>query len=108
MLIAFFALATGVAMVVRRPPIEKALIVLSSIPIAIVSNVARITATGIMHVTVGEHIAGLVFHDFAGWFMMPLAMGLLFFVLHCLSRLFIEPAETTRPRVRVVTRVPLA
>jgi hypothetical protein len=52
-------------------------IVASAIPIALIANIARITITGVLHETVGERIASIVFHDLAGWLMMPLAVILL-------------------------------
>ena len=91
MLITFVAIATAFAIVIDRPAIDKALIVVSSIPIAIVCNVARITLTGYLHEKVGERIANLVFHDLAGWLLMPLALLLLWWELIYLSRLF--PSE---------------
>lgn len=91
MLITFIAISTGFAMLIHRPIIDKILIVVSSIPIAIVCNVARITVTGYLHEKVGEKIANLVFHDLAGWLMMPLALVLLWLELIYLSHLF--PSE---------------
>jgi exosortase len=91
MLFTFFALATGLVLVIRRRWTDKVLIVLSAIPIAVVANVARITVTGILHETVGSRLANLVFHDLAGWLMMPLALGLLGAELLLLSHLLVEP-----------------
>jgi exosortase len=91
MLVIFFALSTAVVLIVRRPVWEKAIIVLSAIPIALVSNVLRITLTGVLHDAVDDRWAHDVFHDLAGWLMMPLALVLLAVELHVLSRLFVEP-----------------
>ena len=91
MLLTFFALATAVAMVQRRPVLDKVFIVLSALPIAVLANLIRITATGVLHATVGTEIADLVFHDLAGWVMMPLALGMLWIELWGLSRLLVEP-----------------
>lgn len=76
-LLLFFAVSTGLALVIKRPLFDKIVIVLSAIPIALISNIVRVSATGILHETVGEKIANLVFHDLAGWLMMPLALALL-------------------------------
>ena len=40
-------------------------------------NIARITATGLLHATGRPLLAGWFFHDLAGWLMMPLALLLL-------------------------------
>jgi hypothetical protein len=64
----------------------------SAVPIALIANVTRITVTGVLHVSVGGEIAHAVFHDWAGWFMMPLALGL-FGAFSGSPRLFMEPEE---------------
>jgi len=95
MLLLFFALATAVAILVRRDLVDKCLIVASAAPIAVAANVIRITVTAFLHVTVGGWWANLVFHDLAGWLMMPLALGMLWGELRLLDRLLVErPAET--------------
>jgi len=90
MLTLFFALATGVAILIRRPMLDKALIVVSAIPIAILTNALRITATSILHEIAGSRWADIVFHDLAGWLMMPTALGMLWVELWVLSRLLVE------------------
>jgi len=69
--------------------------VLSAFAIALISNITRIAVTGILHVTVSHELADQVFHDWAGWLMMPFALFLLWFELWLLSRLFLE--ETRGP-----------
>ncbi len=91
MLIVFFALSTGVALVVHRPLWEKGLILLSAIPIALVTNVLRITVTGLLYRLVSDEAADAFFHDAAGWLMMPLALVMLFVELRVLGRLLINP-----------------
>ncbi|MFL5242842.1 MAG: exosortase/archaeosortase family protein [Gemmataceae bacterium] len=90
MLIVFFALSAGVALVVQRRFWEKAVIVASAIPIALACNVARITATGFLLEHVSSQSANLFFHDLAGWFMMPLGLTMLAVELMILTRLFLE------------------
>jgi exosortase len=90
MLMVFFALSTAVAIVIRRTLWEKAVLLLSAIPIAILANVIRITVTGFLHVTVSSAAANSFFHDFAGWLMMPLALGFLWLELWLLGRLFLD------------------
>ena len=77
MLTFFFAISVGLILVVRRPWIEQALIIAGSIPIALIANVARITATSLLVDSVGHGIAGVDFHDLAGYLMMPFALVLL-------------------------------
>jgi exosortase len=91
MMVIFFALSTAVALVIRRPLWERMLIAASAVPIALIVNISRITVTGVLHDTVGTEIANAVFHDLAGWLMMPVALALLGVELAILSRLLIEP-----------------
>jgi exosortase len=98
MMILFFAIATGVALVVRRPLLDRLLIVASALPIALISNIARITVTGLLQEAFGARLAHLVFHDLAGYLMMPLALVLLWLELTLLARLLIEvPAARQVP-----------
>lgn len=90
MLVIFFALATAAAVVVRRPWYERALLVASAVPIALVANITRITVTGVLHQTAGSEVADRVFHDLAGWLMMPLALALLWVELKVFARLVVD------------------
>jgi exosortase len=99
MFIVFFCLSTAVAILIRRPLAERFFIVLLACPIAIACNVVRITTTGVMHEVAGKRWADLVFHDLAGWMMMPLALGMLWCGVKVLSLLFVE-VETARGSFR--------
>jgi len=90
MLVVFFAFATAVALIVKRPLWEKLFLLVSAIPIALVVNVLRITATGVLYELVNGQVAKLVFHDLAGWLMMPVALAILGLELQFLKRLVID------------------
>jgi len=92
MLMVFVALAVAVVFLIRRPLWEKAVLLASAVPIALLANVARITVTGVLHVTVSSAFAEAFFHDFAGWLMMPLALVLLWVELKYLAWLLVTPA----------------
>lgn len=68
------------------------MIVVSAVPVGVLANVLRIIVTAALHVTVGSELANAVFHDWAGWLMMPVALGLLWLELWLLTRLFVAPA----------------
>jgi exosortase len=102
MLLVFFALTTGLVMLIRRNWFDKLLLLVSTAPIAVFVNVLRITLTGLLYEIAGSRWADLVFHELAGWLMMPLALGLLCLELHLLSRLLVE-----RVPVRAVPAVAL-
>ena len=106
MLVVFFALSTAVALLIRKPLWEKLLIAGSAIPIALISNILRITITGLFYDTFGNHFGGAFFHDLAGWLMMPLGLAFLGVELWILRTLLIErsaelPIQVTMQRVGV-------
>jgi exosortase len=92
MLFTFFALSTAAAVIIDRPLLDKLMVVASAIPIALVVNIVRITITGVAHLTLGAEIGRALMHDFAGWLMMPMALGLVWLELWFLSRLLVEEA----------------
>jgi exosortase len=105
MLVVFFAFATAVALIVKRPLWEKLLLVVSAIPIALVVNVLRITATGVLYELVNGQVAKLVFHDLAGWLMMPVALVILGLELQLLKRLVIDGHRPSPAGYRPATSV---
>jgi exosortase len=90
MLMLFFAACVGAALLLRRDLLTRTLIVLSAIPIAVIANVTRLTVTAILYETVSQEIGDKVFHDLAGWFMMPLAIIILWLEVALFDRLFIS------------------
>jgi exosortase len=101
MLLLFFALATAVAMVLKRPYLDKAIILLSAVPIAVFVNALRITATGLATDWASPEAARAIFHDWAGWLMMPVALGLLWLELRLLSRILVASDHTGASAVSV-------
>lgn len=99
MLVSFVALCTAVALLGRRPWLDRLMIVASALPISFLANVIRISLTGVLHLTVGSQVANLVFHDLAGWLMMFLALGMLGIELWLLSRLLVEPVASAEPMI---------
>ncbi len=94
MLTIFVALAVAITLVTDRPWWERIVTIVSAVPIALAVNIVRITVTGILHLTAGPELAEMVFHDLAGWFMMPMALGLLYIEFQILSHLVIEEDQT--------------
>jgi exosortase len=90
MLTIFVALAVAITLVTDRPWWERIVIVASAVPIALIVNIIRITVTAILHLTAGPELAEMVFHDLAGWFMMPVALGLLYVEFQILKHLIID------------------
>jgi exosortase len=103
MLVVFLATSTAVAILCRRSLIQRVLIVLSAVPIAVLCNVIRITTTGIMHETLGHEIADRVYHDVGGWLMVPMALAFLGLEMVILRRLFVPVGPALGPGV--LTRI---
>jgi exosortase len=95
----FCALAVAMVFLIERPWWDKFIILLSAIPIALVVNIVRITLTGLAYLWSGgtnEFIQKFA-HDWAGLFMMPLALGILWLELQILERITI-PVDMGRLR----------
>lgn len=105
MLTTFFALATGMSFVVDRPVWEKLVIVLSAPLIAVLANLLRISATAIAFEFGNDEMANLIFHDLAGWLMMPIGLALLSLELFLSSKLF-EKVDQDNLRFESLTASP--
>ena len=90
MMMLFFAVCVGAAFLSRRTLVEKAIMVLSAPAIAVLANVIRITLTAVLYEFGGVKLGEALFHDLAGWFMMPMAVVLLWGELWLLDRTFVD------------------
>ncbi|HZZ80078.1 MAG TPA: exosortase/archaeosortase family protein [Gemmataceae bacterium] len=97
MLVTFFALSTAVAVLIRKPLWEKCLIAGSAVPIALASNVLRITLTGVSYELFGKEIGDQYFHDALGYAMPFMGMVFLFLELWILKTLLIDGPKETAP-----------
>jgi exosortase len=98
MLMVFFAISSATALLSERPWVDRLVILLSAIPIAIVANIFRITLTGVLFQFTASKRAHEIFHDWAGYLMMVVALVILWLELKIFDRLFV-PVEATRPPV---------
>ncbi|HEY4761425.1 MAG TPA: exosortase/archaeosortase family protein [Thermoguttaceae bacterium] len=111
MLMLFFTLCVGAAFIMRKPVWEKVAIVISAIPIAVISNVFRITLTAILSEMasqwpslISKETAREAFHSFAGLLMMPLALLILWGEIALISKLMLEPVTDRTGMVRETSR----
>ena len=88
MLMTFFALAIGFALVIDRHWLYAVAMILAAAPIAVLANVIRITATGMLFEANQNRVAQIVFHDVAGWLMMPLGVTFLAVLMLFIDRSF--------------------
>jgi len=89
------ALAYAYVVIVRRAWWEKAVLLLSVVPIALIANATRVVATGLLYQYVSGEAARKFSHDAAGWVMIVFAAGLFALVLWYLGKLVreVEPVE---------------
>jgi exosortase len=88
MLMVFCAFATATAILLPYGWKRRAILIGSAVPLAVAGNVIRITAAGLASENLSSEAGHFVFHDLAGWLMLPLAFGFLGLELFLLSRLF--------------------
>lgn len=95
MLTIFGAMSVALVMIIDRPWWDKMIILISAIPIALASNMIRIVSTALLYMAFGQDTPWLnkLIHDWAGFAMMPIGLGLLWIELSILSRLTI-PIES--------------
>lgn len=93
MLMTLAATVTATIMLLPLPTWKRIVLLISAVPIALISNVTRIVTTGWCYYYIegeaGQHWA----HDISGWMMMPLALVLVGLELQVLAWLTPEPTE---------------
>jgi exosortase len=97
MLTIFCALAVAAVFIVNRPWWDKFIILLSAIPIALLSNIIRIVMTAMMYMVSDDKGFHDLMHDVSGLLMMFWGMGFLWLELQILSRLTV-PEEMAQVR----------
>jgi exosortase len=102
MITAFVVISGLVALLVQRPWWHKVLILASSLPIALICNTVRLGVTAVAFTLIKGDRWQQAFHDFGGYAMMPLALGVVVGELWLLSRLTMKPI--TEERVGVIRR----
>ncbi|MCG3178501.1 MAG: hypothetical protein BIFFINMI_00829 [Phycisphaerae bacterium] len=92
-MMAFMALGALMAYMARRPLWHRLILLAATIPIAIASNVFRVTGMGFLHyIDRGSWAEGFA-HTMEGLLMLPVAF-LLFWLLHViLSKIVVEEAD---------------
>ncbi len=81
MLSAFIVVGCMVAFMANRPVWQRVAVIAATVPVAIACNLIRLVATAYLFAYLDGPTAEKFFHDFAGYFMMPLAVALLLAVL---------------------------
>jgi len=102
LLMAFLALGVAMAYLHYRPIWQRLVLLATTIPIAILCNIVRVTVTGFIYVLIHPKYTQGIYHDMLGMAMLPLAFGLYGFLAWFMSSLFIE--ESKMPTKDIVVR----
>jgi len=100
MLTAFVIVAAFMAYMVKRSHRQKAVLLLSSIPVAVMCNIFRLCVTAVLFLLVSSEVGEKFFHDFAGLAMMPAAVLLLFGELWLMDKLKAPEPRLQQARAR--------
>jgi exosortase len=93
MITAFFVISGLVVLLVKRPLWEKIVVLISSLPIALLCNTTRLVITAIVFTVVKGDYWEKIFHDFGGYAMVPLALAVVIGEFWLLRRLTVLPDE---------------
>jgi exosortase len=103
MLMCMAATVTATVILIPLPNWKRIVLLLSAVPIAMVSNMIRIVATGWCYYSIQGDRAQEWAHDVSGWLMMPLALVLVGLELAILAWLVPEvTAEEVEDRKTVI------
>jgi len=91
MLMTFSAFSVGAVLLSGRTGFEKLMVLLGIVPVALLTNVLRIVATGVSLTFTSDKAAAAFLHDFYGWLMMPVGLALLALELWVLKHLVARP-----------------
>lgn len=101
MITAFFVISGLVVLLVERTWWEKLVILISSLPIALLCNTIRLAVTAIFFTMLKGEYWEKIFHDFGGYAMMPLALAAVVGELWLLAKLTVLP---TKEKAIIITR----
>ena len=90
-IMALLALSSLFAYLVYRSRVKQWIIVALALPVAVVTNIIRVTTTGIMAHYFGKEMAEGILHDSFGWLVFVIAFALLFGLSKILDKIFPEP-----------------
>jgi exosortase len=78
-LFSLLALAAIFAYLTEHSNIKRLILFISAIPIAVVTNIIRVTSIGLVAKGFNKEIALSMYHDYSGYVIFAISLGLLFF-----------------------------
>jgi len=104
MLTAFVIVAAFMAYMVKRSRRQKTVLLLSSIPVAVICNILRLCITAMLFLLASSEVAEKFFHDFAGLGMMPVAVLLMFGELWLMDKLTVPEPDPQQGQATAQTK----
>jgi exosortase len=104
LLMAFLALGVAMAYLHYRPPWQRAILLLSTIPIAVFCNILRVTITGFIYILISPVYSQGIYHDLLGLAMLLPAFGLYYVLAWFMSNLFITETKPSPDDVVISRR----
>ncbi|MBC8481528.1 MAG: exosortase/archaeosortase family protein [Planctomycetes bacterium] len=104
LLMAFLALGVAMAYLHYRPLWQRLVLLASTVPIAILCNVVRVTVTGFIYVLWEPKYAQGIYHDMLGMLMLPLAFFIYGGIAWFMENIFIEEESLSKPAEEIIIR----
>jgi len=95
-LLAYVALGVAWAYIEARPLWQRVVLVLATVPVAVLLNIVRVTFTSWMYVIDKPELGQKFMHEFMGMLMLVPALALLWGLSALLANLFVEEPDSTR------------
>ncbi|OHB54024.1 MAG: hypothetical protein A2Y07_02265 [Planctomycetes bacterium GWF2_50_10] len=102
LLMAFLALGVAMAYLHYRPVWQRIILLLATVPIAILCNIIRVTITALIYVLLDPKYAQGIYHDALGIAMLPLAFAFYGGLAMLMSNLFVD--EESEPKADIIVR----
>jgi exosortase len=104
LLMAFVALGVAMAYLHQRPIWQRIVLLLTTVPIAILCNVLRVIITALIYILWDPRYAQGIYHDLLGLLMLPLAFGLYGVITWFMSNLYTEEEQGEESAPKVIRR----
>jgi exosortase len=95
MMVTFAAFSVGAALLMRRSRFEKLMVLLGIVPVAILTNVLRITLTGVSFANLSDERTRQFLHDLYGYMMIVIGLALLALEVWVLKRLVLDEEDAS-------------
>ena len=99
LLMAFLALGVAMAYLHYRPMWQRLVLLASTVPIAIICNIIRVTISGLIFILWNPEYAQGIYHDMLGLLMLPLAFGLYGLLAWFMSNLVVDESKLQQQEI---------